>query len=118
MGSDAPLTVNFSCAPERTEELVKAVFQQVELLKSGGPTDKQLSDAREKLLRDYETNQKQNSYWVSQLSGRYQSGEPVDSLFGLAEYYKKLTPGMIQEAARLYLNPANHVKVTLFPEKS
>ncbi|CAN5715497.1 insulinase family protein [soil metagenome] len=111
------VSVNFSCAPDRTEELVKAVFAQVELLKSAGPTDKQVNDAREKLLRDYETNQKQNSYWLTQLSGRYQSGEPVDSLFGLAEYYKKLTPALIQDAAKRYLNPANHVTVTLFPEK-
>lgn len=111
------VSVNFSCAPERTEELVKAVFAQVELLKSGGPTEKQVTDAKEKLLRDYETNQKQNGYWLSQLSGRYQSGEPVDSLFALSEYYRKLTPAMIQDAAQRYLNPANHVKVTLFPEK-
>ena len=111
------VSINFSCAPDRTEELVKAVFAQVELLKTDGPTDKQVNDAREKLLRDYETNQKQNAYWVAQLLGRYQSGEPVDSLFALTEYYKKLTPAMIQEAAKRYLNPANHVKVTLFPEK-
>jgi zinc protease len=111
------VSVNFSCAPDRTEELVKAVFAQVELLKSAGPTDKQVNDAREKLLRDYETNQKQNGYWLTQLSGRYQSGEPVDSLFGLTEYYKKLTPALIQDAAKRYLNPANHVTVTLFPEK-
>jgi zinc protease len=111
------VSVSFSCAPERTEELVKAVFAQVELLKSDGPTDKQVNDTREKLLRDYETNQKQNGYWVGQLLNRYQTGEPVDSLFGLTEYYKKLTPALIQAAAKRYLNPANHVKVTLFPEK-
>jgi zinc protease len=111
------MSVSFSCAPERTEELVKAVFAQVELLKAEGPTDKQVNDTREKLLRDYETNQKQNGYWVSQLLMRYQMGDPVDSLFGLTEYYKKLTPALIQDAAKRYLNPANHVKVTLFPEK-
>ncbi|MEX1129379.1 MAG: insulinase family protein [Vicinamibacterales bacterium] len=111
------MSISFSCAPERTDELVKAVFAQVELLKAEGPTEKQVNDTREKLLRDYETNQKQNGYWVSQLIGRYQSGEPVDSLFALTEYYKKLTPALIQDAAKRYLNPANHVKVTLFPEK-
>ncbi|MBA2302170.1 MAG: insulinase family protein [Acidobacteria bacterium] len=111
------VSVNFSCAPERTEELVKAVFQQVELLKSGGPTDKQVADAKEKLRRDYETNTKQNGYWLSQLSARYQSGEPIDSLFSMTELYNKVTSRMIQDAATLYLNPANHVTVTLFPEK-
>lgn len=111
------VSINFSCAPDRTEELVKAVFAQVERLKSAGPTEKQVNDAREKLLRDYETNQKQNGYWLTQLSGRYQSGEPVDSLFSLPDYYRKLTPALIQDAAKRYLNPANVVKVMLFPEK-
>jgi zinc protease len=111
------VSINFACDPERTDELVKAAMQQVELLKAKGPTDKQVSDAREKLLRDFETNSKQNGYWMTQLSLRYQSGEPLDSLFQLPEYYRKITPKMIQDAAKLYLNPANHVKVTLFPEK-
>ncbi|HJR61520.1 MAG TPA: insulinase family protein [Vicinamibacterales bacterium] len=111
------VSINFSCAPERTNELIKAAMQQVETLKANGPTEKEVTDAREKLLRDFETNSKQNGYWTSQLSLRYQSGEPVDSLFELPAHYKKVTPAMIQEAAKLYLNPANHVKVTLFPEK-
>jgi predicted Zn-dependent peptidase len=34
------------------------------------------------------------------------------------EYYRKLTPALIQEAARTYLNTSNYVKVTLFPEKT
>ena len=53
---------------------------------------------------------------MTQLAGRYQSGEPVDSLFGMLEHYRQITPAMIHDAAKLYLNPANHVTVTLFPE--
>jgi zinc protease len=111
------VNISFGSAPERTEELIKAALEQVELLKSSGPTEKQVADAREKLLRDYETNMKQNGYLLSQLSGRYQHSEDVDTLFALADFYKKLTPALIQDAAKRYLNPANLVKVTLFPEK-
>jgi zinc protease len=111
------VSINFACAPERTDELVKAALQQVEILKSEGPTVKQVTDTREKLLRDFETNSKVNGYWLAQLSLRYQSNEPLESLFALPEWYRKITPKMIQDAAKQYLNPANHVKVTLFPEK-
>jgi zinc protease len=112
------VSINFSCAPERTDELVKAAMQQVELLKAKGPTDKEVADTREKLLRDFETSSKQNGYWTTQLSFRYQSGEPLDSLFAMPEHYRKITATMIHEAAKRYLNPANHVQVTLFPEKT
>ena len=110
------VNISFSCAPERTEELVKAALQQVELLKSAGPTEKQLTDAKEKLRRDFETNRKQNNYLLAQLSIRYQYGEDLTTLFTLEEFYNKLTPAAIQDAAKQYLNPANMVKVTLFPE--
>jgi zinc protease len=111
------VSINFSCAPERTEELVKAAMEQVALLKQKGPTDKEVTDTREKLLRDLETGSKQNGYWLTQLSLRYQSGEPLDSLFEMSDLYKQITSKMIHDAAKLYLNPENHVKVTLFPEK-
>ena len=32
------------------------------------------------------------------------------------DYYRRINPGMIQEAARIYLNMKNYVMV-LFPEK-
>jgi len=111
------VNISFSCAPERTEELVKATLSEIELLKADGPTAQQVSDVREKLLRDFETNSKQNLYWAQQLTLKAQFGETPDSLFGQADLYRALTPGLIQAAAKRYLNPSNMVKVTLFPEK-
>ena len=111
------VSINFSCAPERTNELLKAAMTQVETLKANGPTEKEITDTREKLLRDQETSSKQNSYWVTQLLLRYQSEEPLDSLFAMSDEYRKLTPKMVHDAAKRYLNPANRVTVTLFPEK-
>ena len=111
------VSINFSCAPERTTELVTAAMAQVEALKAAGPTEKEINDTREKLTRDLETNSKQNGYWVTQLSLGYQTGETLDSLFALPELYRKIDPKMIHDAAKRYLNPANRVTVTLFPEK-
>jgi zinc protease len=111
------VNITFSCAPERTSELVNAAMQQIEMLKAKGPTGKEVTDTREKLLRDFETSSKQNAYWVGQLSLRYQFDEPLDSLFEVPELIKRIDAKMIHDAAKLYLNPENHVKVTLFPEK-
>jgi zinc protease len=111
------LEIDFGCSPARTDELVKTVFQQIELLKSAGPTDKQVSDVKETFLRDAETNSKQNGYLVNQISLRYEYGEDVVSLFNISEYYNKITATIIQDAAKTYLNISNSVTVTLFPEK-
>jgi zinc protease len=111
------VTISFSCAPERTDELVKASMQQVERLKSDGPTDKQVADVKERLLRDLETNMKQNGYLLTQISLRYQSAEDLGTLFTIGDYYRRLTAAQIQAAAKTYLDPANVVTVKLFPEK-
>ena len=72
---------------------------------------------KEKLLQSYESNTQQNGYWLNQLTGKYQNNEDPTELLGLMEHYQKLDAAAIQQAARKYLNTANLMKVTLFPEK-
>ncbi len=109
--------IDFGSNPDRTEGLIKSVMDEIEAFKASGPTEQEVADERETLIRDAETNGKQNAYLVSQISLRYEYGESVDSLFGLDEYYKKLTPAMLQDAAKRYLDSKNYVQVSLFPEK-
>lgn len=111
------INISFGSAPERTEELIAAALKDIEKLKAEGPTEKQVNDAREKLIRDYETSSKTNNYWTTQLSFRYQRGDTVDGLFQQVELYRAVTPAAVQAAAKKYFNPANVVTVTLFPEK-
>ncbi len=112
------LGITFGCAPDRTLELLKVVFDEIGMLKAAGPTDQQVSDVKEALLREFETNSKQNAYLLGQISLRYQYPEDLGEFFGLADYYKTLTGAMIQDAARRYLDTQNYVQVALFPEKS
>jgi zinc protease len=111
------LTINFGCDPARADELVKAVFQEVENLKTKGPADKDVSDAREALFREYETGMKQNGWLLTQIAARYQLREDPRDVLALAKSFQALSPQVIQEAARAYLNTNNYVRVTLYPEK-
>ena len=63
-----PITIAFGCSPDRTDELVKGVFKEIEQLKTNGPTDKQVADVKETFLRDQETNMKQNGYLLAQIA--------------------------------------------------
>jgi zinc protease len=111
------ITISFGCSPDRTEELVKGVFKQIEQLKAEGPSEKQVADVKETFLRDQETNMKSNAYLLTQIASRYQYSEDLTSLFNMADYYNKIAPATIRDAARLYLKTDHFVKVTLFPEK-
>ena len=65
--SDYSITIQFGSSPERTEDLIKRVFEEIEKFKTDGPTEKQLNDEKEALIREFETNSKQNGYLLSQI---------------------------------------------------
>jgi zinc protease len=111
------IAVEFGCDPERTEELVRTLFREVELLKAKGPTEAEINDAREALMTDYKTDNAQNARLVAKIVDRYELGEDVEEFFNLPGQYMAVTPGSIQDAARRYLNAGNYVRVTLFPEQ-
>lgn len=110
------LTIDFGCDPERTQELVKTLFRQIEMLKATGPSDREVSDTREALLRRHESDLAQNNRLVAELSERYKLGEDVREFFNLPDQDRQLTPAAIQDAARRYLDVGNYVQVTLYPE--
>jgi zinc protease len=111
------ISIQFGSDPQRVDSLVKTVFEEIEKLKTGGPTDAQMSDEKEALLREFETSSKQNGYLLTQIAGRYQFGEDVTGIWDTPELYKKLDAPSIQAAAKTYLNANNYVRVTLVPEK-
>jgi len=111
------ISIQFGSSPDRTDDLIKQVFAEIEKLKTEGPTEKQLTDEKEALLREFETSSKQNGFLLSQISQRYFYGEDPAGIWLLPEFYKKLDAAAIKEAAKLYLNTSAYVKVSLFPAK-
>ncbi len=114
---DYAVRIQFGCDPQRTEDLVDRVLKEIEQFKASGPTEKQLTDEREALLREFEANSRLNTYLLGQISLKYQYGDDPAGLWNIPEYYKKLDAATIQQAAKTYLNSANRVRVTLMPEK-
>ena len=111
------LQIGFTCNPARVDELVKAAFREIDALKTEGPTEKQVADARAGMLRDLETNLRDNTYVLGQIHARYVDGEDPAGIFAIAPFYQKLDVATVQQAARTYLDTANYVKVVLMPEK-
>jgi zinc protease len=111
------ISIDFGASPDRLENLIKTVFDQIELLKKTGPTEQQVADVKESMLRDFEQSTKQNGYLLNQISLRYQFGEDLKEFFSIPELYKKVAAATIQDAAKAYLDTGNYVRVTLMPEK-
>ncbi len=93
------------------------MFRVIDQFRELGPSRSQVSDVRSALVRDLETNSRDNSYLLNQLAYKYQYGEDPAEAFNLEKFYDQITPAAIQKAAQLYLDPKRYVKVILTPEK-
>lgn len=109
--------VDFGCSPDRTDELIEEVFRQIESLRKEGPTDREVSDAREGLLRRYETMMAENTSLLAALVDAYVNGEGIEDVVNRDWHYRALDKAAVRKAAQAWLDPANHVKVVLLPEK-
>ena len=115
--SEYNFSIQFGCDPQRVNDLVKRVFEEIEKFKKDGPTAKETADVKSIFLREFETNIRQNSYVLGQMAGKYQLGEDPAGVWQVPDYYNKVDAKGIQDAAKIYLDTKNRVQVTLMPEK-
>jgi zinc protease len=111
------ISISFGADPKRLDDLIARVHKEIERFRAEGPTEKQVSDEREALLRDFETSSKSNGYLLGQLTAKYQNNEDPAGLWAIPDYYKKIDAATIQQAAKKYLGGENRVQVSLVPEK-
>jgi len=109
--------IAFGSSPENVEPLYKATLALIDSLKATPVSQADVDKVKEEILRLREVTLKTNSFWASNIIARDQAGE---DLAGLGSPYddmvRKLTPAMIQEAAKLYFNTTNYDRFVLLPE--
>jgi len=115
--SEYTFSIQFGADPKRVGDLLKRVTQEIEKLKTEGPTSQEAANVKALFLREFETNSKQNSYLLGQLTGKYQFREDPAGVWLVPDYYNKIDVNQIHQAAKTYLDMKNRVQVTLMPEK-
>jgi len=110
------LQIAFGCDPDRIEELTQAVFGQIDSLVAYGPDLDYVERTREAQLRLYETNMRENRYWLQQLQTRYFMGADPVKMLHYPELVETLSADMIKKAASDYLDTKNYVQIVLVPE--
>ncbi len=110
------VSISFGCDPARVETLVAAAWQVITEFKATGPGRGQLADARLGAQRDYETNVRQNQYWLNRLLQAYHHGEDPATAIDPRPLHDQLTVVAVRDAARRYLDDTRYVQVILRPE--
>ena len=111
------IQVRYGSSPENADKLTRATLALIDTLKTRGPSAADVAKVREQLVRSREVQLEQNAYWLGNIAGRDQAGEPLAGLLGpYDQMVRELTPAQIQAAARRYFDTRNYAKFTLLPE--
>src|SRR6185295_15050358 len=110
------VSINFGSAPERADELTKAIFDDIKELQDKGPTAADIEKVQEAQRRARELAMRQNAFWGTSLSSSYQSGDDPRDVLKYNQMVAGLTPEKIRDLARAALKTDNYVRVTLLPE--
>ncbi len=110
------VAIYYGTDPVKLDELKKAVFEEIKKFAANGPSDEELSKAKEKMLRERETSEKENSFWLSILSNNYYLNDADFSKYGT---YKQLVDNIskesVQKAFNQYFDFKNYISVALAP---
>jgi zinc protease len=113
------IRIQFGSSPENVEPLTKATFALLDSLKATPPSQADVDKVKEQILRTREVETRQNGYWLGNILARDEAGEDLGGLTNkYDEMVKKLTPEMLQAAAKQYFNTANYVRFVLLPESA
>lgn len=111
------LVIAYGADPKKLPELKKAVFEQIKDIASNGPGDTDLQKAKEKLLREHETNLRENKYWLGILSNNYFFNNADFSQFpDYDSVVNSFTTEEIKAATAKWFDFGNYYGVALEPE--
>jgi zinc protease len=108
--------IGFSTDPERVEELVGVVMDEIAKLKSEGPSEDHVDRVREMQRRELETNVKRNAHWAYWLEHLASNQLPLEEMLREGERTEAITRESLREAARTYFDTSRYVIGVLKPE--
>ena len=113
--------IDFKSSPQQADTLWQAAQEIITAFRQGGPTADELQKFVEQTRRETEVAVKTNDWWLGELSNYAMPDGPRfgSSLSGILAWGKRLdalTPAIVQDAAKRYLDPANVARFVLLPE--
>ena len=111
------ISVGFGCKPERVDELVQTLYQQIDSVQQQPVDQVYINKVKELLRRDREVNLKENSWWLSLFRSTTADNEDPRIILTTNDRIDHLTANAVQAAAKKYFDMKNVAKFVLMPEQ-
>ncbi len=110
------ITIAYGTSPDKLDELKTAVFEIITEFAQKGPSKEELEKAQEKMLRERETQVRENGFWMGILSNTYYLKDGDFSEFGnYDQLVKNLTIDSVKKGFKEYFDFKNYISVALKP---
>jgi zinc protease len=111
------ITSSWGCNPENIEKLSQTFLDEMDKIIKNGPTEEDLNKVKETMIRERETQVKENSFWLSYLQNHYLFENKILSLEEFKDLVNSFTVKDIKGVAKKYLDTENYVRVALTPKE-
>ncbi|GAA4150917.1 insulinase family protein [Chryseobacterium ginsenosidimutans] len=108
-------SISFPCGPENADKLTKSAITELQKLIDKGPEQKDLDKYKEGEMNDYNTQMKDNMFWMSNLTKNQLDGSDKYEILNYKDQVNALTVKDLQDVAKKYLTKGRIV-ATLMPE--
>jgi zinc protease len=108
------VTIYFDCDPQNTGNLKNIVYQEIEKLKTAGPTDKDLHGVKENKIKVHQENLRQNDYWMNIIKNKDYYQTDMTEYLKYEDYVNSMTSESLKAAAQQFFG-GNIVEAVLLP---
>ena len=108
--------VLFGSDPERIEELLDEVFDQIDWLQTGGE-QRYLDTAKELLRTSRQEQLRENEFWLEEIRTTARRGESFDDIVAFDDWLDALTLEQVAAAAERYLTDDRYLRIVLLPRE-
>lgn len=110
------MNMQFDCDPEKADHLKGVLQNDINKLIEEGPTAEEVQKTKEYLIKDKETNLKQNYFMLDQLREAYKSGHYFISEKNFDKVIEGFTQETIQKKAKELLKSDSRIEIVMKPE--
>ena len=108
--------ISFNSDPERQEEIIEAIEQEIENLQENGLSQSYLDKVNKQMLQEYREEYKTNDFWLSTFEFYDWIKEPYSNIYRVEQLHQQRTLKEIVNLARKTFIKRNYMFLTHLPE--
>ncbi len=110
-------SISFNAEPNKTDELIQMAINDIDSLRTYGPSNENIKKIKETYKRDREKALKENNFWLQQIKFSEENGSKLNKIDQYYQEIDNLTADEIQDMAKTYLTFQNFTKIIMKPEE-